>query len=249
MNETLDLLINRASIRSYIQEPIKDADKELIEEAIYRSPTAGNMQDFSVIAIDNQKLKTGLSVLCDNQLFIAKAPLIYVFVSDFSRYKDYFEIHNVDDSKFKVPHLGTMLNGIIDSTIAAQTASIAANILGIGTCYIGDIVENKEQVMDLLGLNDNMIPVAMLTLGYYEQQIKQSPKIDKKYIIHKNKYCRATKDQLEVMFKSKTVPKKYQSEYKNFASYYYDTKVGADFSKEMDRSIRLYINNFDKTNG
>ncbi len=246
MNETLGLLINRASIRSYVQESIKEADKQLIEEAIYRSPTAGNMQDFSVIAIEDQKLKTELSVLCDNQLFIAKAPLVYVFVSDFTRYKDYFEIHNVDDSKFKVPHLGTMMNGIIDSTIAAQTASVAANSLGIGTCYIGDIVENKEQIMKLLGLNDNMIPVAMLTLGYYKQQIKQSPKIDKKYIIHNNKYSRATKEQVEEMFKSKTVPKKYQSEYKNFASYYYDTKVGADFSKEMDRSMRLYIGNFEQ---
>ncbi len=244
MNSTIEVLTNRFSVRAYLDQPISTEHQQLINEVIYRSPTAGNMQDFSVIIVDDQSLKEKLATLCDNQLFIAKAPLLYIFVSDFTRYKDYFQLCEVDESKFTTPHYGTMMNGIIDATIAAQSASVAANSLGIGTCYIGDIVENKEQITQLLNLNSNMIPVAMLTCGYYKQELKLSPKIDKKYIIHNNKYTRATSDEIKDIFSSKKVPKKYVDQYNNFGEYYYATKVGADFSQEMDRSMSLYLDNF-----
>lgn len=244
MNSTIEVLTNRFSVRAYLDKPISDEHQDVINEVIYRSPTAGNMQDFSVIVVDDQSLKEKLSKLCDNQPFITKAPLLYIFVSDFTRYKDYFELCEVDENNFSTPHYGTMMNGIIDATIAAQSASVAANSLGIGTCYIGDIIENKEQITDLLGLNSNMVPVAMLTCGYYKQEVKLSPKIDKKYIIHSNKYTRASSDEIKDIFSSKKIPKKYQDQYNNFGEYYYATKVGADFSQEMDRSMRLYIDNF-----
>lgn len=245
MNETIEILSNRASIRKYLNKPITKEHQNLINEVIYRSPTAGNMQDFSVIIVDDDKLKAKLSMLCDNQLFIEQAPLLYIFVSDFTRYKLYFENNKVDESGFKTPHLGTMFNGIIDATIAAQSASVAANSLGIGTCYIGDIVENYEQITELLNLNSNMMPVAMLTMGYFQQDIKLSSKIDSKYIFHKNKYSEPSRDDITDIFASKKVPKKYQQDYSTFANYYYHTKVGAEFSKEMDRSIRRYICNFN----
>lgn len=245
MNETIKLLHRRSSIRSYLDKPISQLDQTQINDVIFRSPTAGNMQDFSVIIVDDPQLKAQLSVLCDNQLFIKNAPLIYIFVMDFSRHKRYFELSAVDDTDFKVPHYGTMMNGIIDATIAAQTASVAANSLGIGTCYIGDIVENYEQVTSLLNLDQSMMPVAMLTMGYFEQELKLSTKIDKQYIFHNNKYQQPTDQQINHMFAERKVPKKYQSQFDNFGQYYYATKVGADFSKEMDRSMSKYLEQFN----
>lgn len=244
MNQTIEVLTNRASIRSYLDKPISNQHLELINEAIFRSPTAGNMQDFSVIVVDEPELKAKLSVLCDNQLFIKNSPLLYIFVMDFSRHKRYFELSKVDDSQFKVPHYGSMMNGIVDATIAAQTASVAANSLGIGTCYIGDITENYEDITSLLNLDSNMIPVAMLTMGYFEQEIKLSRKFDKQYIFHQNKYQHLSDQQIFDIFSDRKVPKKYQNQYENFGQYYYATKVGADFSAEMHRSMAKYISNF-----
>lgn len=244
MNQTIELLTNRASIRKYKDLAVKDADIALINEAIYRAPTAGNMQDFSVIIVSDDKLKTQLAKLCDNQLFIKTAPLIYIFIADFTRYKRYFELSKVDEQQIITPHLGTMMNGIIDSTIAAQTASVAANSLDIGTCYIGDIIENYEQVTKLLNLNTNMIPVAMLTCGYFEQEIKLSTKIDKSFIFHHNQYKTPNDSQIKEIFSSKVIPKKFRDEYQNYGQFYYNHKVGADFSIEMDRSMKLYIDNF-----
>lgn len=244
MNETIKLLTNRSSIRGYKQVPVQVQHQDAIEEAIYRAPTAGNMQDFSVIKVTDEDLKTRLSSLCDNQLFIKQAPLIYIFVSDFTRYKRYFELNKVDDGQFVLPHLGTMMNGIIDATIAAQTASVAANSLGLGTCYIGDVIENYEDVTKLLNLNSNMIPVAMLTMGYFEQEIKLSPKIDRRFIFHENHYIAPTDNDIKEIFSTKQIPKKYRDQYSEYSQFYYDHKVGADFSREMDRSLKLYLDNF-----
>lgn len=219
MNQTIELLTKRSSIRNYLDKPISNQHLELINEAVFRSPTAGNMQDFSVIVVDQLAVKAKLSTLCDNQLFIKNSPLLYIFVMDFSRHKRYFELADVDDSNFKLPHYGSMINGIVDATIAAQTASMAANSLGIGTCYIGDITENYEDITKLLNLDSNMIPVTMLTMGYFDQQI-----ID--------------------IFADHKVPKKYQNQYDNFGQYFYATKVGAKFSAEMHRSMAKYISNF-----
>lgn len=245
MNETIKVLHHRASIRKYDDMPISSTHQDLINEAIFRSPTAGNMQDFSVIIVDEPELKAQLSTLCDHQLFIKEAPLLYIFVADFTRYDKYFKLCNVDQSEFKAPHLGSMMNAIIDSTIAAQSASVAANSLGIGTCYIGDIVENYEAVTKLLNINPNTIPVTMLTMGYYTQELKLSPKIDKSFIFHKNIYKEPTDKQILEMFELKKVPKKFQDQFDNFGQFYYKHKVGASFSVEMDRSMRKYISNFN----
>ncbi len=60
------------------------------------------------------------------------------------------------------PHPGLGDFGIAaqDAVIAAQNAAIAAEAVGLGTCYIGDIIENAEEVRDLLDLPEHTVPFA-----------------------------------------------------------------------------------------
>ncbi len=51
---------------------------------------------------------------------------------------------------------------------AAQNAVIAAESLGIGSCYIGDIIEHYAYHKDLFQLPDYVFPLALLCLGYYK---------------------------------------------------------------------------------
>ena len=53
-----------------------------------------------------------------------------------------------------------------DALIAAQTAVIAAESLGIGTCYIGDIMENYEEHEELFGLPKYVFPIRLICFGY-----------------------------------------------------------------------------------
>lgn len=242
----IEVLTKRSSTRVYEDKEINDLHIDLIKEAIYRSPTAGNMQDFSVIIVKDKARKKKLSELCDNQIFIAKSPLVMIFLADFSRYTKYFKLSGIEASSGSLAHNGTIHNGIVDATIAAQTASVAANSLGIGTCYIGDIVENYEQVTSLLNLSGNMMPVTMLTFGYTNKAPKLSAKIDDKYIFHEEQYSKPSEEDIINMFAEKKLPKKFEQEYENFGQYFYKKKIDSDFSKEMNRSLKLYYENYKK---
>ena len=60
-----------------------------------RSPTAGNMMLYSIIEIEDQNTKEKLVKSCDNQPFIAKAPLVLLFLADYQRWMDYFAVCDI----------------------------------------------------------------------------------------------------------------------------------------------------------
>lgn len=82
MNETIKQLLERKSVRAYTKEPVTDEEKELILKASIQAPTAGNMSLFSIIDVQSQELKDTLAHNCDNQRFIAEAPMVLVFLAD-----------------------------------------------------------------------------------------------------------------------------------------------------------------------
>ena len=96
MNETIQLLLNRKSIRAYEERPISVEDRELLLQATLRAPTAGNMMLYSIIEVSDQAAKDTLARTCDNQPFIARAPLVLLFLADYQRWFDYFMLSGVD---------------------------------------------------------------------------------------------------------------------------------------------------------
>ena len=82
---------------------------------------------------------------------------------------------------------------LCDALIAAQTAVVAAEALGIGSCYIGDIMENYEIHRDLFGLPQYVFPIGLLCFGYPTQgqmQRPMTPRFDRKFIVFPDRYRR-----------------------------------------------------------
>src|SRR5665648_29342 len=149
MNETLALIEGRCSTRVFAPAPVTDDEKAAILHAALRAPTGGNMQLYSIIQVEDQALKDRLAVTCDDQPFIAKAPWVLIFVADLQRWVDLFAASGVERlegvTHRMTPGVGDLLLACSDALIAAQNAVIAAESLGIGSCYIGDILENGEE--------------------------------------------------------------------------------------------------------
>lgn len=249
MNQVLNVINSRKSIRIYEDKEISREAKEEILKAAMKAPTAGNMMLYSIIDVTDGNLKEKLSQTCDNQAFIAKAPMVLIFLADYQKWNDYFdvsevkEICNEKNLEYKKPEEGDMFLSISDALISAQNAVIAAESLGIGSCYIGDIIENYEIHRELLCLPDYVFPIAMLCFGYPTEQQKERPareRFDEKYVVFENKYNKLEEKDLKEMFKNK----KYPMEYKNFGQFMYHRKFGAAFSKEMTRSVREILKNW-----
>ena len=163
MNDVLHQLRARKSVRAYLEKPIAPDDKRAILEAACAAPTAGNQQLYTILDITDQQLKDTLAETCDHQPFIAQAPLVLIFCADCQKWYDAFAAGGCQPRK---PGVGDLLLACSDANIAAQNAVTAAWSLGIGSCYIGDVMEQCETHRRLLHLPDYVFPAAMVVFGY-----------------------------------------------------------------------------------
>lgn len=163
LNETLTQLRQRKSVRVFAERPIAPEVKRELISAAFAAPTAGGMMLYTILDITDQRVKERLAVTCDHQPFIAKAPLVLIFLADYQRWYDAYCLAGAEPRR---PREGDLLLAWADAVIAAQNTVVAAEALGLGSCYIGDIIENCEEVRELLSLPDYAVPAAILVFGY-----------------------------------------------------------------------------------
>ena len=240
MNEVIAQLFQRKSTRVFTEKEISPEEKTLILDAAAQAPTAGNQQLYTILDITDPKIKETLVTTCDNQPFIAEARLVLIFCADCLKWYDAFLCGDCNPRK---PGVGDLLLAVSDALIAAQNAVVAAESLGIGSCYIGDIMENYEQQKALLGLPEYVFPAAMLVFGYpTEQQLRREkpPRSPRELIVHENGYRRMDEAQLRALLKGKTG----QTDYAKWIKAFCQRKYNSDFSREMTRSVQKYLEEF-----
>lgn len=242
MNEVIKQLIERKSVRVFLDKEISKEDKDIILTAAANAPTAGNQQLYTILDITDQEIKNRLVDTCDGQPFIATAKMVLIFLADCKKWYDAFRYAGCEPRKVGV---GDLLLAVSDANIAAQNAVTAAESLGIGSCYIGDIMENYEEQRKLLGLPEYVFPAAMLVFGYPTEQQKNRAKperADMKHIVHENGYREMDPAELEDLFSIRSTEKPYKDYMKAFC----DRKYNSEFSKEMSRSVMEYIKQYIK---
>ena len=239
MNPMIASLTERKSVRAYEDRPIPAEEKRAILEAALQAPTAGNMALYTILDITDQAIKDRLAVTCDNQPFIAKAPMVLVFCADYHRWYEMFKRHV---EEVRAPEEGDLFLANADAIIAAQNAVVAAESFGIGSCYIGDITENYEIHRELLGLPDYVVPACMLCFGYPTQQQKDRPK-PKRFsivdIVRENVYSVVDETAMEDMIARREGIE--AAEMSNWVKRFCARKWNSEFSREMSRSCREII--------
>jgi len=257
MNETIESLLGRKSVRAYEDTVIPEEVKELIIKSAMRAPTAGNQMLYSIVEVADRSSKEILVKTCDDQPFIANAPLVLLFLADYQRWYDYFVAAGVPElcrekgEEMRKPEEGDLFLACCDALIAAHASVVAAESMGIGTCYIGDIMENYEKHKELFELPQYVFPIAMVCFGYPTEQQKERPQPErykKEYVVFKDKYKRLSNEEFEDMFKS-TNDRLFGAGGSihgavNYGQHMYVKKFSAAFSREMSRSVREILKNW-----
>ncbi len=234
MNEVIRQLHERKSVRVYEDRAIEAEVKTAILEAAIQAPSAGNMALYTILDITDPEMKRKLSVSCDNQPFIATAPMVLIFCADYRRWYDVFCAHVEEVRK---PGMGDLFLAQADTLIAAQNAVVAAHSFGIGSCYIGDITENYEYHRELLGLPQYVVPAAMVCFGYPTQQQLSRPKPPRHAVsalVHENGYSMEKAAQMEQMLSLQQ--SKEGDELADYIRRFCKRKWNSEFSQEMSRS-------------
>ena len=238
MNSTIDLLKNHASVRKFNKLPITGEEEQLILQCAMQGATAGNMMLYHIIVIREKETLEALAKSCDNQPFIGTAQLGLLFVVDNHKWQKFFEARGVTDQgeAYGGPEIPDMILGMQDTMIAAQNAVIAAESMDIGTCYIGDIMEQAEYHKRLFNLPDFTMAATLVVMGKFDKKPAVRSRFGSTYVVSQEIYPEVNQTFIDDMFGPSEENKP------DFAQKFYGRKMAAEFFKEMSRSIKVYLN-------
>jgi len=189
---TIELIRRHSSVRHYKPDPVPADIVETIVAAAQRSSTSSNLQMWSVIAITDANTRVRLSNLCGDQKHIAEAPIFLAWCADLSRFDRVCQLRGYSQV---TEYVENFLVAAVDCVIAAQTAALAAESLGLGICYIGSIRNQTQQVIDLLSLPRLVFPITGMTLGWPAATPVLRPRLPLDAVLHWETFDRRHEDQ------------------------------------------------------
>lgn len=153
MRDFFETVRSRHSVRKYQSDmPVEPEKLHAILEMACAAPSAGDLQAYQIIVVKNQQTRDALSRAANNQAFISEAPVCLVFCT------------NAKKSMAEYGDRGEKLYCIQDATIAAAYAQLAIVAADLASTWIGFF--DEEEVSRLLNLKPDLVPIAMLSLGY-----------------------------------------------------------------------------------
>jgi FMN reductase (NADPH) len=170
----IEQIHHHASVRAYTTEPVA---REMIKEIVsagQRAATSSNLQAYSVIAVTEPERKAAIAHLCGDQRHIIDAPVFLAWCADLSKLDRAAQLRDLPHSH---EYVESFLVAAIDVTLAAQTAALAAESLGLGICYIGGIRNAPRQIIQLLHLPKLMFPITGMTIGWPRRTASQRPRL------------------------------------------------------------------------
>lgn len=184
-NATIDLMHRHRSIRKFLPDPLSRDTIESIVGAGQRAATSSNMQYYSAIVVTEPEKKAQLATLCGDQEQIRQAPVFIAWCADRSRLERASEQRGY---KQNADYVEAFLVAAVDVGIMMQNATLAAESLGLGCCYIGAIRNNAQAIIDLLALPPLVFPISGMTLGKPADQPIVRPRLALEAIIHWEHY-------------------------------------------------------------
>ncbi len=169
--EFFEVIEGRRSVRAFKPHPIEAEKLEELFEAVNRAPSAGNLQAFEVVQVEDPENKRKLAEACANQEFLEEAPLVLVFFA------------NPERNTAKYGERGEKLYAMQDATIAAAYAQLAAHALGLATVWLGSFEE--ETVRETTGCPAEWTPVCVMPLGYANEKPFRSDRRITEEVFHK----------------------------------------------------------------
>jgi nitroreductase len=150
--ETLDCIKTRRSVRKFSDKPVAWNDISAILDCGRMAPSAGNLQSWKFIVVEDKEPKEQIARACIDQLWIAKAPYIIVIVAEPEKMKRFYDIR------------GERLYSIQSCAAAAQNMLLAAHDLGLSSCWIGAF--DEEKIKQVLSCPAETRPQIILPIGY-----------------------------------------------------------------------------------
>jgi len=175
MNETLKSIQNRRSCREYLTAQIKDEELKTILQAGFYAPSAHNEQSWHFTVIQNQDIINKLN----NDFKEIGKKVDDSFIQQISNNEKFHVFYHAPtviivsgDQKSMLPQ--------VDCAAATENMLIAAESLGVGSCWIGLAywIFSSDKAADYkkeLDIPEDFTPYQAVTLGYKKLEATKTP--------------------------------------------------------------------------
>ncbi len=152
----LDLIKNRHSIRHFKKKEVGDDIIDKILHLTLSAPSAGNLQAYRVVVVKNKEKNEMIARAAMDQDAVREAAVNFIFFAEPA----------VSASKYE--ERGKDLFTIQDATIAATYLQLALYYYGLSGVWVGAF--KPDEIRDLLGATEDLIPVAIIPAGYSDEE-------------------------------------------------------------------------------
>ena len=181
----INSIISRASVRKFSKKNISKELLTLLLTAAQSAPSKSNLQQYSIMVIQNQSLKNEISKLIGDTKWALTAPVFLLFLADIRRN---IKITNHKGYNHKNNNVDTFMNGVIDSALSMQSMISASESIGLGICPISMIRNIIDEVKNLCKLPKGVFPIAGLALGWPDEKSPVSIRLPQDIVTHYNTY-------------------------------------------------------------
>lgn len=170
-NETLKTIFERTSIRRWQTRPVEDVKIQQMLRAAMSAPTAVNRQPWEFIVLTDEAVRKQVAKALHNDMLV-RAPLTIITCGNMAK-------------RFKADSLFWLS----DVSAATENMLLAARSLGLGAVWTGGFPakERVDAVKRALNLPDDVVPVAIVPIGYPAEDPLPKDKW-KPENVHYNKY-------------------------------------------------------------
>lgn len=175
----------RRSIKIFKSDPLPEGVLKQLIELTVAAPSSWNLQDWRIVVVQSDEQRTALQAAAFNQTMVTQAPVTFVFAADaMAGNADMTPIFEqalasgawnegtVGYFKNAVPGFQTQLGdrrreyAIKDAMIAATHLVLAAESLGLSTCFMNGWVE--DMVKAVIGASDDsdLAIACLVPVGY-----------------------------------------------------------------------------------
>ena len=183
-NPVIDQMMNRKSIRSYTEREPTEEELETIVRAGQQAPFASQLGS--------------LLLTRDRAENPFNAPLFFIVCVDAHRWEKIMARRNWE---MVSSDLLVMLLGMQDAALMAENMVIAAESLGMGSCFLGAIPYYSEEIIETYSLPPRVFPMVGLTIGFPDEDPPTRPRYPLDFALFEDKYPEFSDEQVSEAMK------------------------------------------------
>ncbi len=179
-NQVIELMCHRKSIRRYTDESPSDEVIETIVRAGQQAPFAYQL---CTLLLSRNRLENP---------FVA--PLLFTVCVDVHRLELIMARRGWETAE---SDLSLLLFGIQDAAYMAENMVIAAESLGLGSCFLGGAPYTAKELIEKYSLPPRVFPLVQLAMGYPAENPPPRPRYPLSFVLFEDEYPQLDAESVE----------------------------------------------------